>query len=71
MTIRRELIDELLKDYELMRRSTRWFTWPCTTFPRSGRCPSVTGSPLSIALPWNSPNGFLDEQKLVTQCGSK
>ncbi len=101
MTIRRELIDELLKDYEhpqdilgeggllkeltkaviercletvffpLMKRSTKWSIWRCATLPGSGRCLSVTGNQHSIALRWNSPSGFPDEQQLVTQCGSK
>jgi hypothetical protein len=28
----------------------------------SGRCPSITGSPHSIGLPWSLRSGFQDEQ---------
>ncbi len=57
--------------FPLMKRSTKWFIWRCATLPGSGRCRSATGSQHSIALRWNSPSGFPDEQQLVTQCGSK
>src|ERR1700688_4758100 len=41
-----------------MRPPLRWSTWPSRISPRSGLCPFITGSLLSIALPLNLLAGF-------------
>ena len=48
-------------------QNEKWFTsqlsYLFAFLPRSGRCPSATGSQRSIALPWNLGNDSPDEQE--------